>query len=72
MMLLAQSIGLGTCWNGYLTKAASGFKVKSFTAFRNFLEIPDHHDVYAAATVGYPAIKLHSVPHREVSVRWIE
>ena len=72
MMLVAHSLGLGTCWNGYLAKAASGFKIKSFTALREMLQIPEDHDVYAAATIGYPAIRLHSTPQREVAVRWID
>jgi nitroreductase/NAD-dependent dihydropyrimidine dehydrogenase PreA subunit len=71
VMLLAHAKGLGTCWNGWLEKAASGFKVKSFTALRDFLGIPDHHDFYAAATLGYPTVTLHSIPHRETKIRWI-
>jgi nitroreductase/ferredoxin len=69
MMLMA--LGLGTCWNGYLAKAASGFRIASFTALREMLELPDHHDVYAAATLGYPHVKLHSVPQRETRTHWL-
>jgi NAD-dependent dihydropyrimidine dehydrogenase PreA subunit/nitroreductase len=71
VLLAAHVHGLGGCWNGYLAKAASGFKVRGATAFRQWLEIPDHHDVLAAATLGYPAVALHSVPQRETSVRFI-
>jgi nitroreductase/NAD-dependent dihydropyrimidine dehydrogenase PreA subunit len=71
MMLMAHALGLGTCWNGYLTKAASGFRLHRFTALREMLELPDHHDVYAAATLGFPLLKLHSVPQRETRVRWM-
>jgi nitroreductase len=70
MMLMAHALGLGTCWNGFLSKAASGFRLKGFTALREMLEVPAHHDVYAAATVGWPALKLHSVPQRETRVHW--
>lgn len=70
-MLLAHAKGLGTCWNGWLAKAVSGFKIKSFTGLRDFLGIPDHHDCFAAATMGYPAVTLHSIPHRETKIRWI-
>jgi nitroreductase/NAD-dependent dihydropyrimidine dehydrogenase PreA subunit len=69
MMLMAHALGLGTCWNGYLSKAASGFRISSFTALRKLLEIPDHHDVYAAATLGFPRIRLHSVPQRSTEAR---
>jgi len=28
--------------------------------------------VYAATTLGYPKLRLHSLPHRETRLRWIE
>jgi nitroreductase len=71
MMLMAHALGLGTCWNGYLSKAASGFKLDTFTALREMLELPDHHDVYAAATLGFPRVRLHSVPQRESRAHWV-
>jgi len=71
MMLMAHALGLGTCWNGYLSKAASGFKIGTFTALRKMLDLPDHHDVYAAATLGFPSVRLHSVPQRESRVHWV-
>jgi nitroreductase/NAD-dependent dihydropyrimidine dehydrogenase PreA subunit len=72
MLLAAHAYGLGTCWNGYIAKAASGYKLKSFRELREWLGVPDHHDVYAAATIGYPAVTLHSLPHRETAIRWID
>jgi nitroreductase/NAD-dependent dihydropyrimidine dehydrogenase PreA subunit len=72
MMLAAQAEGLGTCWNGYIAKAAEAFKAKKATRLRTFLRIPDHHLVVAALTIGYPAVKLHSVPQRETKVTFIE
>lgn len=71
MMLAAQASGLGTCWNGYMQKASCGFKVSGFTALKEFLKVPDHHEVFAACTIGFPAIRLHSVPQRETEIRWI-
>ena len=71
VMLLAHAKGMGTCWNGWLMKAANGFKVKSFTKLREFLGFPDHHQVYSAATLGYRAVKLHSTPDRRTAVRFI-
>jgi nitroreductase/NAD-dependent dihydropyrimidine dehydrogenase PreA subunit len=71
MMLTAHALGLGTCWNGYLSKAASGFRLDSFTALRDMLELPAHHDVYAAATVGFPTVRPHSVPQRETRAHWV-
>ena len=71
MMLMAHVLGLGTCWNRYPSRAASGFKVPGFTALREMLEVPHHQDVYAAATLGFPAVRLHSVPPREARVHWV-
>ncbi len=71
-LLAAHAHGLGTCWNGWIAMAASGYKLRSFTALRQLLGIPAHHDVYAAATVGWPRYRLHSLPPRETSIRWIE
>lgn len=72
MMLLAEAKGLGTCWMGWVQKAAAGFKVRSFTALREFLRVPERHNVYSAMTIGYPAVKLHSLPPRVTRVTWIE
>jgi nitroreductase len=71
VMLLAHAKGIGTCWNGWLTKAANGFRVTSFTALKEMLGFPDHHEVFSAATLGYRALDLHSIPHRESRIRWV-
>lgn len=42
-----------------------------FTKLREFLGIPDHHDVFSAATLGYRGIKLHSTPDRRTSIRFV-
>jgi len=72
ILYAAHAHGLGTCWNGWIAMAASGFKVRSFTALRELLELPAHHDVLAAATLGWPKYRLHSLPPRETKIRWIE
>jgi nitroreductase len=71
MMLAAHAHGLGTCWNGWLAKAADAFKARRAVGLRRLLQIPDHHEVGAAMTVGIPGIQLHSVPQRETAVRWV-
>lgn len=71
VMLLAHARGIGTCWNGWLVKAANGFKVARFTALRELLGIPEHHDVFAAATLGYRGVRLHSTPDRRTEVRFV-
>jgi nitroreductase/NAD-dependent dihydropyrimidine dehydrogenase PreA subunit len=72
ILYAAHAHGLGSCWNGYLTKAACAFKTPSFTELRDMLGIPRHHDVLAAATIGYPRFKLHSLPARQTNIRWVE
>jgi NAD-dependent dihydropyrimidine dehydrogenase PreA subunit/nitroreductase len=72
ILFAAHAHGLGACWNGYLAKAASGSHAKSFRALREWLAIPDHHDCYAAATIGWPVYRLHSLPHRETRVHWVD
>jgi len=71
VMLLAHAKGMGTCWNGWLMKAANGFRIKSYTALKEMLGFPDHHEVFSAATLGYRALELHSTPHRETKIRWV-
>ena len=71
VMLLAHAKGMGTCWNGWLMKAANGFRIKSFTKMREFLGFPDHHEVFSAATLGFRGVKLHSTPDRKTTVRFI-
>jgi nitroreductase len=71
VMLLAHAKGIGSCWNGWLMKAANGFRVASFTKMREFLGFPDHHEVFSAATLGYRGVKLHSAPDRRTTVRFI-
>jgi nitroreductase len=71
MMLAAHAHGLGTCWNGWLAKAAEAFKVRHATGLRRLLQIPDHHEVGAAMTIGFPGLKLHSIPQRQTMVQWV-
>jgi len=71
VMLLAHARGPGTCWNGWLMKAANGFKVRSYTGLRELLGFPDHHEVFSAATLGYRGVRLHSTPDRRTWVRFI-
>lgn len=71
LLLVADAFGLGACWNGWISKAASGDHLKSFTRLGEFLGLPEGHRCYAAATIGYPSLRLHSVPDRRTSIRWV-
>ena len=72
VQLYAESFGLATCWNGLIQGAASGDHLKGFTKLAEFLQIPGENKCYAAMTIGYPSITLHSIPERKVDVSWIK
>ena len=58
-------------WNGLLQSAAAGEHLREYAALANFLGIPSGNRCYAAATIGYPAVRFHSIPEREVAITWI-
>lgn len=62
MMTMAQSLGLGTCWIG----AFDARRVKEI------LEIPEHIEVIALLTLGYPGEKPETPPRVELEkiVHW--
>lgn len=65
-MLAAQSLGLGTCWNGYAQEA-----VKHDGKLRKWLQIPKGRNCYGVIILGYPAVKFQRAPPRkELTVRW--
>lgn len=68
VQLYAESFGLATCWNGLIQGAAAGDHLKGFTRLAEFLHIPRENKCYAAMTVGYPSVSLHSIPERKVDV----
>ena len=71
VQLYAESFGLATCWNGLIQGAASGDHLKGFTKLSEFLHIPTKNKCYAAMTIGYPSVQLHSIPERKVDITWI-
>jgi len=67
MELLAKSLGLGTCWAGFLLVAA-GLTRK--VARR--LGIPDDRNIYSAIMLGFPRHEYGKiVPRKEREVRWL-
>jgi len=69
--LYAETFGLATCWNGLIQGAAAGDHLKGFTKLAEFLQIPGENKCYAAMTIGYPSVSLHSIPERKVDITWI-
>lgn len=68
MEIMAKSMGLGTCWVGFLSVAAHLAKKK----IERFLGIPDDRCLYGAIMVGYPKFEYRKViPRKEREVGWI-
>jgi nitroreductase/ferredoxin len=58
--LAAPSLGLGTCWAGYLTSA-----VRAFPPLQEALRLPEGHEIHGAAMVGQPATGYFKMPLRQ-------
>jgi nitroreductase/NAD-dependent dihydropyrimidine dehydrogenase PreA subunit len=68
MEIMAKTIGLGTCWVGFLSSAANLAEKK----IERYLEIPDDRSIYGAIMVGYPKFEYRKIIQRkEREVRWI-
>jgi nitroreductase len=67
MVLMAETLGLGTCLNGFLVSA-----LKRSEKLREVLKIPDDHQVHVTFTVGYPDVEfLRLVARNPVNVKWL-
>lgn len=59
--LHAQTMGIGTCYNGFMTRAINGSK-----ELRSFLGLPEGSRVYSCFTAGYPATTYQRPAPRKV------
>lgn len=67
MEIMAKTMGLGTCWVGFLSSAANSSRKIS-----RYLGIPDDRNIYSAIMVGYPKREYKKkIPRKERQVRWI-
>ena len=67
MMLLAEALGLGTCFIAFLVRTLQDSK-----ELRSLLKIPQENRVYVAFTVGYPAVTyLRLTGRRPAKAKWI-
>jgi nitroreductase/NAD-dependent dihydropyrimidine dehydrogenase PreA subunit len=66
MVLMAETMGLGTCYIGFLIMA-----IGQSAALKEEVKIPADHRALVAFTVGYPAAKyLRLVSRRPASMEW--
>ena len=66
MMLMAQSLGLGTCFIGNLYEFAN-----ESSTVREMLAIPSEHDILMSFTLGFPAVRFRKlVDRKKPKVRW--
>ncbi len=68
MILTAETLGLGTCINGFLF-----FALNHSVELREVLEIPSDHQVHVAFTVGYSDVEfLRLVARNPAKIKWID
>jgi nitroreductase/NAD-dependent dihydropyrimidine dehydrogenase PreA subunit len=64
--LAAVAQGIGTCWAGFLMRAANGHP-----PLKEALGIPADHSVFGALMYGFPRYRYHRVPpRREAPIQW--
>ena len=64
--LAASSMGLGTCWVGFLMHAAA-----LYPKIKEALGIPQDHKLYGAMVAGYPKYSYRRIPPRNhTTIRW--
>jgi diadenosine tetraphosphatase ApaH/serine/threonine PP2A family protein phosphatase len=65
---MAETLGLGTCINGFLF-----FALHHSGELREVLEIPSDHQVHVAFTVGYSDVEfLRLVARNPAKIKWID
>lgn len=67
MLLMAESLGLGTCLIGLLTAATTEDE-----SLRDYIGLPKDHQVLTTMIIGYPRLKFSKAPGRKpVQVNWL-
>ena len=67
MVLMAEALGLGTCFCGFLTSA-----LNSSLDLKKILQIPEEHDVLLSFMIGHPNVKfLRNVSRNAARVKFL-
>lgn len=66
MLLTAESMGIGSCWNGFVAFAFSNEEIAE--KYRNKLEIPEGYVVSHAVALGYPNTTVLRGPERKKEI----
>jgi nitroreductase len=67
MVLMAQALGLGTCFIGFIPMAA-----ESAPELKKALQIPENHQTVTSFVTGYPGISYERLVGRNrVKARWL-
>lgn len=61
-VLMAQVLGIGTCFNDIIPPACN-----RNLEIRNLLDLPDDREVYASITMGYPKYSYKRIPPRKLA-----
>ncbi len=64
--LAAISLGLGCCWDGFFTGAAT-----NFPPIKDAIALPEEYQIYGSVAIGYPKYKYHRIPMRnQARITW--
>jgi nitroreductase len=66
MEMLARSMGMGTCYIGFLLRA-----VLKDPTLKEYLGVKEHEEMITAFSIGYPGVKYYrTVPRKKDKVEW--
>jgi nitroreductase/NAD-dependent dihydropyrimidine dehydrogenase PreA subunit len=64
--VVATTMGLGCCWDGFFTAAAN-----NFPSIKEVIALPEDHVIHEALAVGYPKYKRYRIPQRNpAQITW--
>lgn len=67
-ILMAQVLGIGTCFNNIIPPACN-----RVPAIRNLLDLPADREIYASVTMGYSKYQFKEIPPRKLlEIRYLE